>query len=71
MLMKSTDAEVETTRATADIAAERVCLRCRSPFWSEGFGERVCPRCKASSVWRAAISEGGGHGRRRSGGRLS
>lgn len=71
MLMKSTDAEVETTRATADIAAERVCLKCRSPFWSEGFGERVCSRCKASSVWRAAISEGGGQGRRRSGGRLS
>ena len=71
MLMKSTDAEVETTRATADIAAEPVCLKCRSPFWSEGFGERVCSRCKASSVCRAAISEGGGRGRRRSGGRLS
>jgi len=71
MTIKSADAEVQVARATADIAAERVCLKCRSPFWSEGFGERICSRCKASSVWRAAISEGGGHGRRRSGGRLS
>lgn len=71
MTMKSAKAEFQIARATADIAAERVCLKCRSPFWSEGFGERVCSRCKASSVWRAAISEGGGHGRRRSGSRLS
>lgn len=69
--MKSADAEILTVRAAADIAAERVCLKCRSPFWSEGFGERICSRCKGSAVWRAAISEGCGHGRRRSWGRLS
>lgn len=71
MKMTSADAEIRIVRATADIAAERVCLKCRSPFWSEGFGERICSRCKGSAVWRAAISEGGGHGRRRSGGRTS
>jgi uncharacterized paraquat-inducible protein A len=71
MTMKSTDAEIETTRATADIAAERVCLRCRTTFWSEGFGERICSRCKGTLAWRTAVSVGGGHGRRRSGGRLS
>lgn len=71
MTMKSADAEIQAVRATADIAAERVCLRCRSSFWSEGFGERVCSRCKGSAVWRTAIYEGGGHGRRRSGGRMS
>ena len=48
MTIKSTDAETETTRATADIAAERVCLRCRSTFWSEGFGERICSHCKGT-----------------------
>lgn len=69
--MKSADAEVQIARAIADAAAERVCLKCRSPFWSEGVGERIYSRFKASSVWRAAISEGGVLGRRRSGGRLS
>ncbi len=71
MTIKSADVEVEIPRAAADIPGERICLRCRSLFWSEGFGERICSRCKGSVVWRAAISEGGGHGRRRSGGRLS
>ncbi|SHH34974.1 hypothetical protein SAMN05443551_2049 [Marivita hallyeonensis] len=65
------ETEMEMVRATADIAAERVCLRCSSRFWSEGFGERVCAHCKKSSVWRSAISEGDGHGQRRSGGRFS
>lgn len=71
MKMKSEDAVNETVRAAADIAAERVCLRCRATFWSEGFGERICSRCKGSAVWRAAIPEGGGHGHQHSGGRLS
>ena len=71
MTIRTADEESETPRAEADIAGERACLRCRSLFWSEGFGQRVCARCKGSAVWRAAISEGGGHGSRRSGGRLS
>lgn len=71
MKMKSADAVNETVRAAADIAAERVCLRCRATFWSEGFGERICSLCKGFSAWRAAIPEGGGRGPRRSGSRLS
>lgn len=30
----------------------RLCLKCRSPFESEGAGERVCRKCKSSSAWR-------------------
>ncbi|QEW30119.1 hypothetical protein SAMN05444398_12714 [Roseovarius pacificus] len=71
MTIKFADEELEIPRAAADVAAERFCLKCRSRFWSEGFVERICSRCKGSAVWRAAISEGSGHGRRRSGGRLS
>ena len=71
MTIKSADIDFGTIKATNDTAAERVCLRCRSIFWSEGFGERICSRCKGSAVWRSAVSEGGGQGRRRSGGRPS
>jgi hypothetical protein len=69
--MKSEYVDLEVIKATADVAADRPCLRCRSIFWSEGFGERICPRCRGSAVWRSAVSEGNGRGRRRSGGRLS
>ena len=70
-MIKSAELESRATKATADIAAERVCLRCRSTFWSEGFGERICSRCKGTVAWRSAIQEGKGQGRRRSGGRSS
>ena len=33
-------------------AKERPCLKCREPFKSEWWGERVCPRCKTKSAWR-------------------
>ena len=69
MTVKSEEIEFGTIKATADIAAERACLRCRSTFWSEGFGERICSRCKGSAVWRSAICEVNGQGRRRSGGK--
>ena len=62
--------DIWPTGAVADIAAERNCLRCRKTFWSEGFGQRVCAKCKGSSVWRSAISEGVSQGRR-TGGRSS
>ena len=71
MTIKSAKPDYWTIKAMADVAAERTCLRCRSTFWSEGFGERICSRCKGSALWRSAISEGGGQGRRRAGGRLS
>ena len=31
----------------------RVCLRCQDKFQSEWAGDRICPRCKQSSAWRA------------------
>lgn len=71
MTMKTADSENATAMAKADIAAERICLRCRSTFWSEGFGERIFSRCKGTVAWRAAIYEGSRQGRRRSGGRSS
>ncbi|SDJ26191.1 hypothetical protein SAMN05421850_1114 [Lutimaribacter saemankumensis] len=71
MKVKSEEIEFGTIKATTDIPAERACLRCRSIFWSDGFGERICSRCKGSADWRAAIYEGSGQGRRRSNGRLS
>lgn len=61
----------EIVRARGDIAAERACLRCRTVFWSEGFGQRVCPRCKSSTSWRSAVASGSGNGHRRSSGRKS
>ncbi len=30
----------------------RRCLMCHKPFVSEWAGERVCKRCKSTSVWR-------------------
>lgn len=43
------------TKAPGDVAAKRVCLRCRTVFSSEGFGERICPRCKSSTFWKTAL----------------
>jgi DnaJ-class molecular chaperone len=71
MTIKPDDVDFGTRKATADIAAERACLRCGSTFWSGGFGERICSRCKGSSAWRSAIYEGSGQGWRRGGGRSS
>ena len=58
-------------RARGDIAAERVCLRCKATFWSEGFGERICPHCKSSSLWRSNVPFSERHGSRRASGRAS
>jgi len=69
MTIKSAEIDFGSIKAMADIAAERACLRCRSNFRSKGFGERICSRCKGSAVWRSAICEGSGQGRRRSGDR--
>lgn len=71
MTIKSAEIDFGTIKATADVAAARACLRCGSTFWSEGFGERICSRCKGTVAWRSAIHEGSGQGRRRSGGRSS
>lgn len=65
------EAFLMTPRARGDIAAERACLCCKKRFWSEGFGERVCPRCKSSNTWRNSVAGGIGKGHRRSSGRTS
>lgn len=71
MTAKPMAIDLETPKATADIGAERACLRCQRSFWSEGFGERICKRCKGTVEWRSAVPGGDGKSRRRSGGRSS
>lgn len=66
----SPEALQTVARVRRDVAAERVCLRCRTTFRSEGFGERICPHCKSSSVWRANVPVGDGQGWGRSSGRV-
>ena len=56
------------TPARGDGPAERCCLRCGTAFWSEGFGERICKRCKAQASWKSAIPSGDGGSRRRAAG---
>lgn len=52
-------------RARNDVPQERLCLRCKTSFWSEWFGERICRRCKSQNAWRNAISARPGSARRR------
>jgi hypothetical protein len=35
-------------------AKKRPCLMCRDKFISSWPGERVCPKCKQTNLWRAA-----------------
>jgi hypothetical protein len=48
-----------------DVPADRRCLRCQTMFWSEGFGERVCRRCKASATWKGSLPPSAGRARKR------
>jgi hypothetical protein len=57
--------EIVTARALGDISKERQCLRCDTLFWSEGFGERICRRCKGLNAWRNALPVSPGASRRR------
>lgn len=66
-----TDTLQSVASAHRDVAAERVCLRCTATFWSEGFGERICPHCKSSSLWRSGVPFSDRQGRRRASGRAS
>ncbi|MCC6007788.1 MAG: hypothetical protein JJU40_08930 [Rhodobacteraceae bacterium] len=52
--------------ARGDTSAQRHCLCCKAVFPSEGFGERICKRCKSQAAWKSAISSGHGASRRRS-----
>lgn len=57
--------DIVTGKAAGDVPRDRRCLRCDSAFWSEGFGERICRRCKGLNAWRNAVSDGPGVSRRR------
>lgn len=46
--------EPHLQRALADAPKMRLCLRCATAFPSEGFGERICKRCKGSHGWKNA-----------------
>lgn len=61
----------QPSRALGDVPKLRFCLACSASFWSEGFGQRICVRCKGTTAWRAAMPEGVSTGRSRSGGRSS
>ncbi len=65
--MEDPDNETDAiiARAHNDVPQERACLRCRTPFWSEGFGERICRRCKGLNAWRNGVSVTPGLARRR------
>ncbi|MCB1418685.1 MAG: hypothetical protein KDJ74_06670 [Notoacmeibacter sp.] len=57
--------DIDTAKALGDVAQERRCLRCETSFWSEGFGERICRRCKGLNAWRNAAPIIPGASRRR------
>lgn len=48
-----------------DAPGERACLRCKTVFHSEGFGERICPRCKGSVIWKSGLPARGDGNRQR------
>jgi uncharacterized paraquat-inducible protein A len=45
----------------AQVRLPRLCLSCKLKFDSAWAGERVCPRCKATTAWRngASVSDSG------------
>lgn len=57
--------DIATERPLGDVPQERHCLRCGVLFWSEGFGERICRRCKGLSAWQNAAPVSLGVSRRR------
>ena len=42
--------------APPDHVKSRHCLRCQAPFVSTWAGERVCRKCKSTSVWRDGVA---------------
>ena len=57
--------DIGTASALGDVPQMRKCLRCEASFQSEGFGERICRRCKGLTAWRTAASVSAGASRRR------
>lgn len=47
---------IDTKKPQSDrvhVGKERKCLMCSKDFSSSHIGERVCPSCKETSVWRS------------------
>lgn len=59
------DPDISRAKALGDVPRERPCLRCDTVFFSEGFGERICRRCKGQNAWRSAVPVSPGASRRR------
>jgi hypothetical protein len=57
--------DIDSVRALNDVPRERRCLCCDTGFWSEGFGERICRRCKGLNAWRNTGPVSPGASRRR------
>lgn len=64
-MTQSTPSQFSTPKSPRDVPTERECLRCKTVFQSDGFGERVCPRCKGSAVWKTAMPARGDGTRQR------
>jgi hypothetical protein len=52
--------EFPRTKPTPEgkVRLPRICLNCKAVFDSAWAGERVCPRCKATTGWRNGASVG-------------
>lgn len=55
--LRESDNELEPS-GVATVRLQRMCLNCRVSFDSAWAGERVCPRCKATTAWRNGASIG-------------
>ena len=62
---RDTRTDDHTARSGADVQADRKCLCCQGTFLSEGFGERICRRCKGKTEWRSGVRSAVSTGRQR------
>ena len=53
---KTVSIEDQEVRAISDIPKLRACMLCKENFQSDGFGDRICRRCKSSNTWRNGIA---------------
>ena len=58
-LLRTPEYPLNETREVAKVRLQRVCLACSTAFDSAWAGERVCPRCKATTAWRSGSSVAG------------
>ena len=45
-MMRNKSAEVVKRKRRPNRQKERSCMTCKTPFWSEGFHNRMCPGCR-------------------------